>query len=118
LKILVVEDNLDSQYLVCEMLAAFGHDSDGVADGEAALPLLASGGYTVLFSDLSLPGMSGVELARHALRTHPQLKVIFASGYGDALLHQLEFPYISLQKPFDTEQLQRALSDVAGAPPP
>jgi CheY-like chemotaxis protein len=112
LKILVVEDNLDSQYLVCEMLTAFGHDNDGVADGEAALPMLAGGGYAVLFSDLSLPGMSGLELARRALQTHPNLKVIFASGYGDALLRQLEFPYISLQKPFDIEQLQKALSAI------
>ncbi len=113
LRILVVEDNLDSQFLVCEMLSAFGHDNDGVSHAEAALQKLASGSYNVLFTDVSLPGMSGVDLARQAVATNPKLHVIFASGYGDTLLRQLEFPYRSLQKPYEIEQLQKALADVA-----
>ena len=112
LRILVVEDNLDSQFLICEMLTAFGHVNDGVAHAEGALEKLAGGRYNVLFSDVSLPGMSGVELARRAVRDDPQLKVIFASGYGDSLLRQLEFPYLSLQKPYEIEQLQKALADI------
>jgi CheY-like chemotaxis protein len=112
LRILVVEDNLDSQFLVCEMLSAFGHQNDGVAHAEAALDKLAAGNYNVLFTDVSLPGISGVELARRALSADPHLKVIFASGYGDALLRQVEFPYISLQKPYELEQLQKALTDI------
>lgn len=116
LRILVVEDNLDSQYLVCEMLSAFGHVNDGVAHAEAALQKLSDGTYNVLFTDVSLPGMSGVELARRAVAANPQLHVIFASGYGDALLRQVEFPYLSLQKPYEIEQLQKALADVAARP--
>ncbi|MES2758944.1 MAG: response regulator [Pseudomonadota bacterium] len=115
LRILVVEDNLDSQYLVCEMLSAFGHDNDGVAHAEAALQKLAAGAYNVLFTDVSLPGMSGVELARLAVTANPRLHVIFASGYGDALLGQVEFPHRSLQKPYEIEQLQKALADVAAS---
>jgi CheY-like chemotaxis protein len=113
LRILVVEDNLDSQFLICEMLSAFGHDNDGVAHAEAALEKLAGGHYNVLFSDVSLPGMSGLELARLALLADPRLKVIFASGYGDSLLRQVEFPYLSLQKPYEIEQLQKALADIS-----
>jgi CheY-like chemotaxis protein len=112
LRILVVEDNLDSQYLVCEMLKAFGHAADGVTHGEDALALLARARYDLLFSDVSLPGMSGVELARQALHAQPALKVIFASGYGEALLRHVEFPYMSLQKPYELEQLQAALAGV------
>jgi hypothetical protein len=56
--------------------------------------------------------MSGLELARLALLADPQLKVIFASGYGDSLLRQVEFPYLSLQKPYEIEQLQQALADI------
>ena len=116
LRILVVEDNLDSQYLVCEMLSAFGFLNDGVAHGEAALQKLAVAHYDVLFSDVSLPGISGIELARRALAADPQLKVIFASGHGDALLRQVEFPYLSLQKPYEIEQLQKALADIVRQP--
>jgi len=112
LRVLVVEDNLDSQYLVCEMLKAFGHEADGVGHGEGALEKLAGASYDVLFSDVSLPGMSGVELARQALRGAPGMHVIFASGYGEALLRHVEFPYQSLQKPYEIEQLQAALAAI------
>ena len=113
LRILVVEDNLDSQYLVCEMLKAFGHHADGVGDAEAALGLLGAASYDVLFSDVSLPGMSGVDLARQGLLMQPAMHVIFASGYGDALLRHLPFPFVSLQKPYEMEQLQGTLDALA-----
>lgn len=117
LRLLVVEDNVDSQYLVCEMLKAFGHEADGVAHPDDALALLERQRYDVLFTDVSLPGMSGVDLARRALRDHPSLRVIFASGYGDSLLRHLDFPYLSLQKPYELDQLQDALAKVASQPP-
>lgn len=113
LRILVVEDNVDSQYLVCEMLKAFGHEADGVAHPDDALALLARQRYDVLFSDVSLPGMSGVDLATRAIAADPAMRVIFASGYGDTLLRHLSFPYQSLQKPYEIDQLQDALAKVA-----
>jgi CheY-like chemotaxis protein len=112
LRVLVVEDNLDAQYLVCEMLRAFGHEADGVGHPDDALARLAAQRYDVLFSDVSLPGMSGVDLARKAVADQPGLQVIFASGYGDTLLRHLDFPYLSLQKPYEIDQLQDALAKV------
>ena len=109
LRILVVEDNQDAQYLVCEMLRTFGHEVSAVANGEAALQLLASAEFDVLFSDVSLPGMSGVELGRSALERQPQLRIIFASGYSQSLTSHLDFPAVSMQKPYDIETLQQAL---------
>jgi YesN/AraC family two-component response regulator len=66
-----------------------------------------------LFTDVSLPGMSGVDLARQAVTQAPSMRVIFASGYGDTLLRHVEFPYLSLQKPYELDQLQQALDKVA-----
>jgi len=117
LDILVVEDNLDSQYLVCEMLRAFGHEADGVGHPNDALDRLAAKRYDVLFTDVSLPGMSGVDLARRAVADAPAMRVIFASGYGDTLLRHVEFPYLSLQKPYELDQLQQALDQVASQLP-
>ncbi|MES2901272.1 MAG: response regulator [Pseudomonadota bacterium] len=113
LRVLVVEDNLDSQFLVMEMLKAFGHEADGVGHGEGALSMLENKTYDVLFSDVSLPGMSGVDLARLALQRQPALQVIFASGYGNALLRHVDFPYRSLQKPYEIDALQAAMEELA-----
>ncbi|XLZ71861.1 response regulator [Massilia sp. SR12] len=113
LRILVVEDNQDAQYLVCEMLRAFGHAVSAVANGEAALDVLAGARFDVLFSDVSLPGMSGVELARLALQRQPGLRIVFASGYSASLTSHLDFPAVSMQKPYDIEQLQKVLQNLA-----
>lgn len=92
------------------MIKAFGHQAEGVGHGEDALGLLQAADYDVLFSDISLPGMSGVELARQALRSAPSMRVIFASGYGETLLRHVDFPFQALQKPYEIEQLQAALA--------
>ncbi|MYM84778.1 response regulator [Duganella sp. FT50W] len=113
LRLLVVEDNTDARYLVCETLRALGHKVESVASGEEALPLLQQQRFDVLFTDVSLPGMSGVDLARQALRQAPRLALLFASGYGDELTRHLEFPSQSLQKPYDIEQLQSVLERIA-----
>ncbi|RFP16258.1 MULTISPECIES: response regulator [unclassified Duganella] len=113
LHLLVVEDNADARYLVCETLRALGHEVHAAATGEDALPELARLSFDVLFTDVSLPGMSGVELARQALKQAPALQLLFASGYGDELTRHLEFPAQSLQKPYDIEQLQAALDQIA-----
>lgn len=112
LAVLVVEDNLDSQFLVCEMLKAYGYVADGIAHAEGALEMLAARPYQVLFTDVGLPGMSGVALARLALARQPGLRVIFASGYGDGLLGHIEFAHQSMQKPYDIEQLHATLAGI------
>jgi len=117
MRILVVEDNLDAQYLVCEMLRVFGHSVQAVARAEDALAMLQHEQFDVLFTDVSLPGMSGVDLARQALQQRPALRIVFASGYSQALTSQLEFPAVSMQKPYDIDQLQQALEQVAPARP-
>jgi CheY-like chemotaxis protein len=121
LRMLVVEDNLDAQYLVCEMLRAIGHEVDAVAAAEDALRKLegaqSAAPFDVLFTDVSLPGMSGVELARQAVARWPGLQVIFASGYSGTLTQQLDFAAEAIQKPYDIEQLQAILDRIAARLP-
>ncbi|UGQ48231.1 response regulator [Massilia endophytica] len=115
LSILVVEDNLDAQYLVCEMLRTFGHEVEAAGSAEEALQMLEGRHFEILLSDVSLPGISGVELGRRALRRQPGLHVVFASGYSNSLTDQLDFPALSIQKPYDIEQLQAILQRAAAA---
>ena len=117
LRVLVVEDNPDALDLVCEMLCAFGHQVQAAAHGEAARGMLATTPFDVLLTDVSLPGMSGIELARAAVREWPGLKIIFASGHGDALTRHLDYAAASLQKPYELGQLA-ALLDAIGRQKP
>jgi CheY-like chemotaxis protein len=113
--ILVVEDNLDTQFLVAEMLRTLGHEVQAAASAEAALTLLADQRFDVLFSDVSLPGMSGLALGRAALQLQPALRVIFASGCSPSLTSELDYPALHIRKPYDIEQLQALLQAPAVA---
>lgn len=109
LRILVVEDDFDSQTALCQLLAALDHQSVGVSTAEDALEALGPPAVDVLITDLNLPGMSGIELARRARERHPTLKIIIASGDGTKLAGSLLPTPIILPKPFDLAALQRAL---------
>lgn len=113
LRVLVVEDNPDAQFLVCEMLRSLGHAVQAADSGEFATPLLEAQRFDVLFTDVSLPGISGVDLARAALRRQSDLEIVFASGFGDLLTKHLEFAATSLQKPYDLDLLQYTLSNIS-----
>lgn len=107
--ILVVEDNRDSLTAVCELLNILGHTTVGVVSGEEATESLATEKIDLLFTDINLPGMSGIELARQAVKVNPRLQVIIASGYGSAFQHDLGFPVRVLSKPFDLNRLRDVL---------
>lgn len=115
LRLLVVEDNIDSQQLVCELLETLGHQARGVVSGEDAQQALGEQRFDVLFTDVNLPGMSGVELAKRALERFPEMSVIFASGYGAMVTRNVGFASHSLPKPYDIDQLQEILKKIATA---
>ncbi|MDB5854600.1 MAG: response regulator [Herminiimonas sp.] len=113
LRILVVEDNQDAQVMTCELLMMLGHLPSGVASAEAAIEALAAGDYEVLLTDVSLPGMSGVALARSVLQRTPGMKIIFASGFGRITSDDFEFESTSLPKPYALQDLRKALASVS-----
>jgi CheY-like chemotaxis protein len=111
-RILVVEDNIDSNEMLCELLRTLDHAADGVTSAEDALSLLTQRDFDILITDISLPGMSGIELAKRLAREKPALKLIFASGYGLEIAKNLEFPVTVLPKPFDFVQLENVLNQL------
>ncbi|QGZ43012.1 PAS domain-containing protein [Pseudoduganella flava] len=111
LRVLVVEDNQDSLQMVCELVGMLGHTVSGIGDGEQAWQLMRAQEFDVLFTDVSLPGMSGIELARRVL-AEKSVRVIFSTGYGKEALEHLEFAATCLRKPYDLDDLQAALDSV------
>ncbi|MBM7115851.1 response regulator [Archangium primigenium] len=117
LHVLLVEDDEDIRTSAYELLGILGHDVLAVSSAEEARSALMVDEFDVLFTDVSLPGMSGVELAREAVRRRPGLRVIVASGYGNATegLDQLK-GVVVLPKPYALPQIERAMTQVAARP--
>ena len=116
LSILYVEDNEDLRDTFREMLEAENREIVPCANGEAALALWQSRGFDVVLTDISLPGMSGTDLARRILEKEPDNWVILCSGYqyhhGLAALG----PNVrSLPKPFELEELDALMDEITGA---
>lgn len=111
LRIMVVEDDADSREMLCELLLLLGHDVKSAARAEEADLLLEKAAFDVLLTDISLPGMSGPDLARKAVSRNPSLAIIFASGYSS--VPDADFPYLMLLKPYDLTRLQNVLSEAA-----
>jgi len=114
LNILVVEDNADLRQLLCDLLQNFGHLTMSAESAEEALiHMQACSAIDVLLTDVSLPGKSGIDLAREVIAMQPCLHVVFASGYNKSFLENLDFPAHLLTKPYDIDQLQALLISLA-----
>lgn len=79
-KILVVEDEDDLRVLLEETLSEFGYKVLTARNGAEALTVLTPD-TDIIITDVMMPLMGGAELAAHALKINPRLKVIFQSGY-------------------------------------
>jgi CheY-like chemotaxis protein len=94
------------------MLAMLGYLPHGVDSAEKALAILADGPFDVLLTDIGLPGMDGVELAGMVNQANSAMKIILASGYGDAQGRAAGFEPVVLKKPYTMSQLQGALEQM------
>jgi signal transduction histidine kinase len=115
--ILLVEDETSVRELTARILRQLGYTILEAANGEEALQRVTAGGPfpQLLLTDVIMPRMSGRTLAEHLTRLHPELKVLFISGYSDHVVtkdRRLEAGVALLQKPFSPAKLARKVRDV------
>lgn len=110
-RILVVEDNRDVGMFATEALAEMGYDTVWAADGAAALEALAASdaSFDMVFSDVVMPGMSGIELGREVRRKYPGLPIILASGYSSVLADEGAHEFALLRKPYSLDDLAETI---------
>jgi DNA-binding NtrC family response regulator len=115
--ILVVEDSPAVSIITVEYLAELGHQAVAVIDAELAVEQLARRSFDAVMTDVSLPGMSGIELAKELVKKYPTLPVVISSGYGaldvESLMGQRETNVLMLPKPYDLEMLEKTLNEAA-----
>ena len=79
-----------------------------VANANAALTILAEDEFSadLVFSDVIMPGMNGVELAGVIRHRYPGLPVVLTSGYSNVLAENAHRGFELIQKPYSVELLR------------
>ncbi len=123
-RILIVDDEAPARSRVKDLLddcrAAFPHTVAGeAANGAEALALLQSTPVDIMLLDIRMPGMDGIEVARHAQKLDASPAVIFATAFEEHALKAFEVNAIDyLLKPIRQERLLAALQKAAKSQPP
>jgi two-component system cell cycle sensor histidine kinase/response regulator CckA len=115
--VLLVEDETSLRQIVCETLEAAGYTVVPASSGKEAIEICEArrGGVDLLMTDVVMPRMSGRELADGLRLSHPELAILYMSGYTDdaVLLHGVLAEHVAfLQKPFRTDALVRKVREV------
>src|SRR3982751_6768128 len=118
-RVLVVEDDDEVGRFSTELLEDLGYVVRRVANANAALAILGENEFAVdlVFSDVIMPGMNGVELAGIIRERYPGLPVVLRSGYSNVLAENAHRGFELIQKPYSVELLSRILRKAITAKP-
>ena len=84
-RILIVEDDDSVRTFTARAIAASGHQVETAEDGDIGLASIreAEGSYDLVLSDIRMPAMDGIEMARSAAREFPGLRILLMTGYAE-----------------------------------
>jgi CheY-like chemotaxis protein len=114
-RILVVEDEAAVRDVLVDVLAGQGHDVVACEDGRSALTHMDGPAFDLAMVDLSMPGLSGWEVAKALRAAQPQVPIALVTGWGD----QIDFAeartrgidYL-MAKPFNVDDMTRLVAGV------
>lgn len=106
--ILLAEDDNSLRNFLSAALRKAGYTVSDYEDGETALSALEQDVFDLLLTDIVMPGMDGIELARKAAELDPGMKIVFITGFAAvALSSESKTPEGSkvLSKPFHLREI-------------
>ena len=112
MRILYVEDDPLVREITCELLAQPEREIVAVASAEEALGVFQPGAFDIVVTDVSLPAMSGLDMARRMLMLAPTAAIIIVTGYDTLVGFDLGPRVRSIKKPFDVPQMDDLLNEL------
>ncbi len=119
--ILVVDDDDGFRFMLIENLKLSGYNVTGASNANKAIDLLMKGGIHTVVTDIKMPGMDGISLARYIGQQWPEIPVILVTAYINLdNSPELQYPGASgyLMKPFKIDSITELLEDVKNKPKP
>ena len=115
-RILLAEDDNDMRRFLAKALANAGYDVVSYDNGRSAYERLREEPFTLLLTDIVMPEMDGIELARRATELDPDLKIMFITGFAAVSLRaEANVPQAKLlSKPFHLKDLVREVDNLFG----
>ena len=114
LRVLLVEDDVDTLAATLQLLETLGHWATGVKSAEAAIARFLDGAFDVVMVDIGLPALSGHDFAERLLRDH-RVPVIFVTGQAQPTTAMPGTAW--LRKPYTVDQLTQVLALAAVSHP-
>lgn len=116
LNILYVEDNDHLRETIGMLMEGDNREVVLAENGEVAISQCEQRRFDLVVTDVSLPGLSGTDLARRLLRADPNRWIVLCSGYDFVdSVGQFGPNVRSLRKPFELEELDALIAEVAAS---
>lgn len=119
-KLLIVEDDCSVRSFVARALIAAGYTVETAEDGLDGLCKIkqAAGAYDLVLSDIRMPAMDGIEMAREVARAFPGLRLLLMTGYADQRERAVELDGTVtgvVNKPFTLLELRERVGEALAA---
>jgi DNA-binding NtrC family response regulator len=114
-RILIVDDEKAMQLALKGLLSKEGYQVETAGSGEEALPKIDAGSFHLVITDLSMDGVSGMQVLEHARKVDPDLAVIMITAYGSEKIAVQAMKLGAadyLPKPFDNDELRVVVARV------
>lgn len=115
-RILIVEDDDSVRNFTARAIAAAGHQTETAEDGDLGLASIrdAGGDYDLVLSDIRMPAMDGIEMAKQAASEYPGLRILLMTGYADQRERAADLQNIVIDvvpKPFTLNEIRNRVEE-------
>lgn len=115
-RLLIVDDNKDFADVFCDILKVNNYKAESCYSGSEAVERVQGNDFDIVFLDIRMPGMDGVQTLKEIKKIRPEITVIMMTGYSvDEMVHMALEEKASeiIYKPFEIEKVLGLIKNTA-----